>query len=200
MARRSSIGAGVSTNLNALIEAGFSLDRVVEPLADLRRLIATDDLVAAIDVYKGDVLPEDTYDDWATSVRDDTRVRFANAAHRLAEQATRSGDHGYVCALAGRILATDPYDESAHRRLLSALSKLSRFGDARRAYQVYVDKMADIDVAAQPIEHMTAPLPDDGIRQANERVLQHACPVDTQQAVVARPRPPMTRSDRWLSP
>ncbi len=127
-------------------------------LVDLHRLIAEDELVDAIDLYRGDVLPEDTYDDWVAPVRDDTRVRFAVAAHRLAERAARSGDHAGVCSLASRILATDPYDESAHRRLIVALGALNRFGDARHAYEVYRDNMVDIGVAPRPVEQMARPV------------------------------------------
>jgi DNA-binding SARP family transcriptional activator len=150
------LGGGVIADRSSV---RLDLRDVSLDLAEFRNLLANDDLDAAIGLYRGDVLPEDAYDDWAMPVRDDTRVQFAIAAHRCADQAARSGDHGNVCALASRILATDPYDEPAHHRLIVALTALNRFGDARHACQVYVDKMADIGVAAAPIEQMITPRP-----------------------------------------
>ena len=151
------LGGGVIADRSSV---RLDLRTVSVDLAEMRDLLTTGDLIAAVGLYRGDVLPEDAYEDWVAPARDDTRVRFAMAAHRCADQAVDRGDFDEVCVLAGRILATDPFDEPAHRRLILALAALSRFGDVESAYRRYIEQMAEIGITAAPIDRiMSPPLP-----------------------------------------
>src|SRR5207249_6035992 len=46
---------------------------------------------------------------------------YIRAVHGLAESAAANGDHERVADCAGRIVMTDPFDETAHHRLIAAL-------------------------------------------------------------------------------
>jgi DNA-binding SARP family transcriptional activator len=55
-----------------------------------------------------------------------------------------------------RLLEQDRYDEQAHHSLVGILHDAGRLGEARRHYQTYVRRMAEIDVRPAPLSEMTS--------------------------------------------
>jgi len=135
----------------------LDLDEVQLDVEDLHRSVDAGDLQRVIDLYRGDFLPEDPYEDWAAPARDQARRTFVRAAHGLAVEAATVGDHERVADYAGRILTTDPFDESAHHRLIGALSAAGRRGEARHAYGSYADRMHELAVPCAPFADLVAP-------------------------------------------
>jgi len=135
----------------------LDLDEVQLDVADLHRSVEAGDLQRVIDLYRGDFLPEDPYEDWAAPARDQAPRTFVRAAHGLAVEAATVGDHERVADYAGRILTTDPFDESAHRRLIGALSAAGRRGEARHAYGAYADRMRELAVPCAAFADLVAP-------------------------------------------
>jgi DNA-binding SARP family transcriptional activator len=71
-----------------------------------------------IDLYRGDLLPGDVYDDWFSSARDRYRQEFCDAmltAHRLL---TEVGDHPGALRMVRRGIATDPWREDLYQAAL----------------------------------------------------------------------------------
>jgi DNA-binding SARP family transcriptional activator len=95
--------------------------------------------------YTGDFLEEDVYEDWAIPVRDEARAAYASVARALARRAAELGDDDGVIRYYLRILAHDEWDEEAHLRLVEALERAGRHGEARRRYQIYASRMDEID-------------------------------------------------------
>ncbi len=100
-------------------------------------------LTDADELYLGEFLAEEPYEQWAVQVREEVRGRYA-AVLRALVQVVRDPDQqvGYLI----RMLELDSYDEGVHVRLVKALRAAGRHGEARRRYQVYLEQMNEIGV------------------------------------------------------
>ncbi|MDX8031982.1 BTAD domain-containing putative transcriptional regulator [Lentzea sp. BCCO 10_0856] len=100
-------------------------------------------LTEADELYLGEFLAEEPYEQWAIQVREEVRGRHT-AVLRALVQLVRDPDQqvGYLI----RMLELDRYDEGAHVRLVKALRAAGRHGEARRRYQVYLEQMHEIGV------------------------------------------------------
>lgn len=115
-------------------------------------------LEAAVAAYAGDFCEEDPYEAWAGQLRDELRARHQQVLSALADLLLRAGRHDDVVPRLLSLLALDGYDERTHLRLVGALVKAGRHGEARRAYRTYLDRMAELDIepAAFPQPAATA--------------------------------------------
>lgn len=96
---------------------------------------------AALDLYRGDLLPEDLYEDWAVPPRERLRGLYIDLLSRLARLREESGDHVAGIGLLQSLVAADPTNEEAHQRLmrLHALTG-NRYG-AFRQYRHCVEAL-----------------------------------------------------------
>jgi DNA-binding SARP family transcriptional activator len=116
---------------------GLAANRLGEPDAGAL-------LTRARDLYTGDFLEEDRYDDWAQPLREEARAGLRSVLVALADR----GDDAEGCYL--RMLELDEYDEPAHLGLVRELDAHGRRGEAQRRYRHYVERMAHIQAPAQP--------------------------------------------------
>jgi DNA-binding SARP family transcriptional activator len=107
-------------------------------------------LEAAEAAYVGDFLEEDLYEDWAAPVREEARGVYLTLVDALANLAEAAGERDAAIRYRRRILERDPYDESAHLGIVTALANAGRHGEARRMYSDYVVRMDQIGVEAAP--------------------------------------------------
>jgi DNA-binding SARP family transcriptional activator len=89
----------------------------------------------AEDLYHGDYLEEDTYEDWAIRVRERTRQAYLDGLGQLAECQARIGEYRQAVATCEKVLARDPVRESVYRQLMVYQYRLGRRGQALRAYE-----------------------------------------------------------------
>ena len=103
----------------------------------------------ALDLYRGDLLeglfvsgasPE--FDHWLDAERARLRGRAAEAARVLADQAEQAGNHAEAIRWARRVLALDPYDEGAARRLILLLNGAGERAGALRVYNELAARLA----------------------------------------------------------
>src|SRR5690606_10105705 len=111
---------------------------------------ATDALAAAEGAYVGDAFPEDPYEDWTVSARERARAGYIWVARTLAADAAATGDTATAVRCYLRVLEHDAFDEGAHLGLVATLLAAGQRGEARRAYQAYSLRMAEIGVEAAP--------------------------------------------------
>mgnify|MGYP001813147150 CR=1 FL=1 len=123
---------------------------------DLERFHRADDDEAIVAAYGGELLPEERYEDWSGPARDEARARFGASAHRLATGALAVGRHGTAIDLARRLVASDRYDEAAHRLLVVGHLGAGQVGEARRAHRNGAEAMSELDVELAPFEEMVA--------------------------------------------
>src|SRR5215510_12771241 len=73
---------------------------------------------AALDLYRGDLLPEDLYEDWAVPQREMLREIYMTLLSRFARICEETGDYVTGIDLSRKTVAADPTNEEAHQRLM----------------------------------------------------------------------------------
>jgi DNA-binding SARP family transcriptional activator len=129
------------------------LDAAAKGLTSLDRgdiASAKAELTAAVDLYAGDFLEEDQYDDWAIPLRDEARTTYVSVVRALAGLAERADAVDDAIRAHSRVLEVDPWNEEAHLGLVRVLEGAGRHGEARRYFQSYSSRMHEIGVAAAP--------------------------------------------------
>jgi DNA-binding SARP family transcriptional activator len=123
---------------------GLALDR------ERRTDEATAALAEAEALYVGDFLEEDLYEDWAAGLREEARASYIAIARTLAEHSLEAGEHDAAIRYYLRVLDKDSWDEEAHLRVVTALERAGRHGEARRRYRAYASRMGELDLPVSP--------------------------------------------------
>jgi DNA-binding SARP family transcriptional activator len=123
-------------------------------VVDLHAAAKAGDLQQVTDLYRGEFLPLDIYEDWAAAERERARSAFVRAAHGLALASSAAGDHDRAAAFARRILAADQFDEDAHCRLITALAAAGHEVAARQAHVSYTRRMDELGRPFVPLAEM----------------------------------------------
>ncbi|HRN30167.1 MAG TPA: BTAD domain-containing putative transcriptional regulator, partial [Terrimesophilobacter sp.] len=89
-----------------------------------------DSLRHATELYTGDAFVEEPYADWASPIRHQAQATFCAAAKVVAAHDNADGNHLAASALYRRILELEPFDETAHNGLITALTELGAEGQA----------------------------------------------------------------------
>jgi DNA-binding SARP family transcriptional activator len=111
---------------------------------------ALERLQAAEGAYAGDLFEEDAYADWAVAPREEARSLYIQVARAVAGVLATRGDEDAAVRYLMRIIARDPFDEPAHLGLVRSLNRGRHHGEARRAYQAYVARMAELEIEPAP--------------------------------------------------
>ncbi len=148
------LGGGVIADRDAV---RIDVSDIHLDLADLRAAAEAGDWGQVVELYRGDYLPLDLYDDWAVETRDSIRALFIRAASRLGATAVAAGDHDRAAALARKILAADRFDEDAHRLLIVALFAAGHAGAARQAHALYAMRMEELGAPPAPFDRLIGP-------------------------------------------
>jgi DNA-binding SARP family transcriptional activator len=107
----------------------------------------------AAGAYRGDALEEELYADWAHGLREEARAACLAVLRALAADAA---DPDQAVLPLHRLLGHDPYDEPAHRLLVSTLAGAGRWGDARRAHGTYRVRMAELGLVPAAVPGLPA--------------------------------------------
>jgi DNA-binding SARP family transcriptional activator len=127
----------------AQANAAFNAYRAREP-------DTTAQLVAAVAVHTGDFLENDPYQEWASAITEEVRAAHIALLRALTAQLRDAGAIDDAVRYTLLLLEQDRYDEEAYRALIGALFDAGRHGEARRHYQNYARRMAEIDVPPSP--------------------------------------------------
>jgi len=107
------------------------------------------DYRAAAELYRGDLLPEDRFEDWAEGPREAFRERHLGLLVEYAEVLWEQGEHTQVVDVASAVTAADPFHEGAHRTLMRALAASGRRYEALAAFDRLREALAE-EYAADP--------------------------------------------------
>jgi DNA-binding SARP family transcriptional activator len=106
---------------------------------------------ALIDLYAGDLLPDELYAEWTLGPRDRLRQLHRQASLALAARYREAGDYARASALLTPLLVQDRADEVIQRELMRTYALAGRRHDALRQYQACVEALAaDLDVPPEP--------------------------------------------------
>lgn len=111
-------------------------------------------LEAALDLYRGDYLPEALYETWAAAERERLAVLFLSAADRLAALYLEDGRYDRAIEVVHRLLAADDCWERAWRYLMLACHGLGDRGQIARVYQRCVQTLRE-ELDVSPAEETT---------------------------------------------
>jgi len=92
----------------------------------------------AIDLYQGDYMAEERYEDWAEERRRTLQAAYLEALHQLARVYQERGEYPTAIMLSQRALAVDSCDEDAHRVLIGCYAAQGLRHLAVRQYQICV--------------------------------------------------------------
>lgn len=119
---------------------GFRL-RTRGAVAEARSVLA-----AAERRYVGEPFEDDPYADWAAPLREEARGTYLRAVRLLTDLTRADGDREQAASYLRLLLLADPYDEAAHRMLVTIQVDGGRHGEARRTFARYGAAMAAIGV------------------------------------------------------
>jgi predicted ATPase/DNA-binding SARP family transcriptional activator len=100
-------------------------------------------LDAALTLYQGDLLPEDRYEDWVLTRREELRALRRRLITRLAALREESGHPHAAADLLRLLVADDPADEVAQRALMRAYALGGDRAAALRQHQVLTSVLQD---------------------------------------------------------
>jgi DNA-binding SARP family transcriptional activator len=127
----------------SLVDGGHRADRAGD------RETALSCFARAIALYRGDLLTDNPYDDWAMLLRETFRVTYLDVLDRLSALYLENEDLGPCIAIAQRILEQDPCREDAHRLIMRCHSRQGRYSEARRQFELCTRMLAS-NWGAQP--------------------------------------------------
>jgi DNA-binding SARP family transcriptional activator/ATP/maltotriose-dependent transcriptional regulator MalT len=85
-------------------------------------------------LWTGEPLPEDRYASWSLPWRSRLTETYAQVLGALVEASEAAGRHHDAIRSAQALLALDPLDEAAHRRLMTAYARTGRTSHALRQF------------------------------------------------------------------
>jgi cellulose synthase operon protein C len=129
-----------------LIEFLQVADKAIDLMTKGDRDAAAAPLRRARQIYAGDFLEEDLYEEWAVEAREEARSRLLTVLRLLARLAAGRGDEESAGQYLGQLLEREPYDEDAWLALIAGQLRLRRHGEARRRYAAYARRMGELDV------------------------------------------------------
>ncbi|MBI5353620.1 MAG: transcriptional regulator [Chloroflexi bacterium] len=105
-------------------------------------------LETAMNLYRGEYLPDSLYEAWAAEEREQLSALFLEAADKLCELYIQKGKHTEAIELCQRVLAKDNCWERAYRHLMTAYNYLGDRGQLARTYQRCLQTLQDeLDVS-----------------------------------------------------
>jgi DNA-binding SARP family transcriptional activator len=101
-------------------------------------------LAAAIETYRGDLLPDDGPAEWVVRERDRLRTELIEACERLAAMHAARGAHTNAVRLLRHAIGYEPYRDALWRRLIDSLHRSGSPAAAAAAAAEYERVVADL--------------------------------------------------------
>lgn len=110
---------------------------------DVEIVLGSSDPASIVAAYRGEFLPTEVYEDWATPGRVLARSAFIDAARLVGERAIAASDLKGAASLAEAIIVADAFEDAGHRL---AVRSSEDAASARRAHARWADAAAEIGV------------------------------------------------------
>jgi DNA-binding SARP family transcriptional activator len=113
-----------------------------------------EDLKQGIDLYRGGLLA-DLYEDWCDDQRNELHQRFLQSLDRLSGQLQDDFHPEHALEVTRKWIAAEPYEEAAHRRLMSLYVELGKRNQALQHYRQLKEDLAK-GLGAEPLSETQA--------------------------------------------
>jgi predicted ATPase/DNA-binding SARP family transcriptional activator/DNA-binding CsgD family transcriptional regulator len=107
---------------------------------------------AAIDLYAGELLPGDPFEDWAEEGRADLRRLYLDLLTELAGLHEERGEHDRAFEALQNVVAEEPTDEGVHTSLMRLYALSGRQGEALSQYERLREVLSE-RLDAEPAAH-----------------------------------------------
>lgn len=94
-----------------------------------------EDLATALQIYRGDYLPDATAESWANEKREHLRETYLHTAHKLADRHLQEGQCDEAMRICHEILSVDPCNEPAYRVLMLCHAARGNLAAVHAVYQ-----------------------------------------------------------------
>ena len=118
-------------------------------LTAARRGGQLDEYRRAVDLYRGELLPEDLYEEWTEGPRNELHHEFLAALEELAGLLEARGDLDGASEVVRRLIAADPLREESHVALIRRCALAGRRGEAIRQYD-YLTRLLESELETEP--------------------------------------------------
>lgn len=122
------------------------------------------DYAAALATYRGELLPEDRYAEWAISRREHLASLHLRVLMGTAAELEQRGAYGEAVSRLSLALCQDPCHEEAHRRLIHLYARMGSRHEALRQYQMCREALRR-ELGVEP-EGATQELYQEGVNNA----------------------------------
>jgi DNA-binding SARP family transcriptional activator len=122
---------------------GLPPDRTWVDVDAFEAAAARCDNATANELYRGDLLPEDRFEDWAEHPRDRLRSRFGKLLQNQAADLSGRGDHQAAAEILERLSLADPLNEQLVAALMSAFAAAGQRHLALGWYRQLQQRLAD---------------------------------------------------------
>jgi DNA-binding SARP family transcriptional activator len=124
-------------------DGGYRLDlqRVSIDVIEFEEHLAAGRLERALALYRGDMLADEPYADWAFGERERVRALAAGALRALAERAAAQGDLETAAERWQQLVEMEPFAVDAQRELIGLCLRRRRHDEALRRYTVLRQRM-----------------------------------------------------------
>jgi len=99
--------------------------------------VATELLELAMALYRGDLLEDEPYAEWAMAERDRLRAMATDSLRKLGELALGREDYATAIKHLDRLAEFEPFDSDVHRELFGVLLAGGRRSEAMRRYGTF---------------------------------------------------------------
>jgi DNA-binding SARP family transcriptional activator len=103
----------------------------------------------ALELYRGELLPEDRYEDWTAAPREELEAEVAALLEELAGLLEGRGELDGAIRAATRLVAAEPLREEVHLRLIRLYALAGRRGEAVRRY-AQLQETLDAELGIEP--------------------------------------------------
>jgi len=105
--------------------------------------------LAAADLYRGELLPSDRYEEWLDARRTALHASFVEVITRHATVSEEGGDSASAFDSWQRLIAVDPANEEAHAHLMLLHARAGRQREALAQFERLVDALSS-ELGAEP--------------------------------------------------
>ncbi len=104
----------------------------------------------AVELYHGDLLTEDIYEDWIYTRRESMRILFRKTATKTAELYAAKGDHATSIEILKKLIAEDSADEYIHRLLMRFYAETGSKYQALKQFEHCLISLLALGIEPEP--------------------------------------------------